>query len=378
MKWVTRLELLLPEMLRLLEQSVNMDSPSQRKDLTDRMIDWYEEICLSHLDARAIRVPNEEYADRLEIHVGSGQRRILLIGHADTVWPAGECAQRPFRIEGDRAYGPGVLDMKAGIIQAIFALKVVQEMGRLPADVTFILLINSDEEIGSPSSRLWIEEHARSSQAAFVLEPPMEPEGAVKTARKGNGRYHLQIEGRAAHSGVNPAAGVSAIHEMARHILSLQELSDDKRGIHVNVGIVNGGIGSNVVAPQAEAYIDIRVETMEDFNRMAHKMQELAPIHPEIRLQIEGQMNRPPMERTAAIMNLYHLAQQVAKEELNLPLPDTSTGGVSDGNFVAACGTPTLDGMGARGDGAHALHEYVLIADIPKRAALLAGILVRV
>lgn len=148
MKWVTRLELLLPEMLRLLEQSVNMDSPSQRKDLTDRMIDWYEEICLSQLDARAIRVSNEVYADQLEIHVGSGQRRFLLIGHADTVWPAGECARRPFRIEGDRAYGPGILDMKAGILQAIFALKVLQEMGSMPADVTFILLINSDEEIG--------------------------------------------------------------------------------------------------------------------------------------------------------------------------------------------------------------------------------------
>lgn len=378
MKIVTRLEQLLPDMLRLLEQSVNMDSPSQDKRLTDKMIDWYEATCRAWLDAEVIRIPNERYADRLEVYVGSGSsRRVLLVAHADTVWPAGEAERRPFRIDGNYAYGPGVVDMKAGIIQAIFALKVLQEMNRLPADAAFVLLINSDEEIGSQTSRSWIEQHARASSAALILEPPLEPDGALKTARKGNGRYHLMIEGRSAHAGVDPASGVSAIEEMARQILYLHELSDDKRGVHVNVGVMNGGIGSNVVAANAEAFIDIRVQTMEDFEMMEQKMQELAPFHSEIRLSVNGNMNRPPMERTEAIERLFHIAKTTAMKELGLTLHETSTGGVSDGNFIAACGTPTLDGLGARGDGAHALHEYIRIDEMPKRAALLAGIMER-
>jgi glutamate carboxypeptidase len=377
MKFIEQLERWLPEMLALLEQSVNMDSQSTNKVLTDRMIDWYENCFKKELGAVVERVPNDRYGDRLVVRVGSGPRNILLVGHADTVWPAGETKRRPFRVDSKRAYGPGVYDMKASLIQALFAIKILQFTNRLPEQLSIVLLINSDEEIGSPTSRQWIEFYARDCEAAFVLEPPMEPTGALKTARKGSGRFYLSVEGQAAHAGVNPESGVSAVEELAHQIIQLHRMSDPERGIHVNVGKISGGIGANVVADYAEADIDVRVRTMEDFNLFVERIHGLASIHPDVRLRLTGDMNRPPMERTDSIAKLYQIAREAAREQLNLELEETSTGGVSDGNFIAACGAPTLDGLGVRGDGAHSPSEFIWLHELPRRTALLASILER-
>ncbi|GMX64232.1 M20 family metallopeptidase [Paenibacillus elgii] len=372
-----RIEQYLPEMLARLEASVNMDSPSADKALNDRMADWYAGQFKEITGGTVVRVPNEVYGDRLLCEVGQGDKQILLLGHFDTVWPQGEASRRPFRIGNGRAYGPGVYDMKAGLMQAMFAIKALQELGRFPADKKIVLLLNSDEELGSPTSRAFIEEQARKSAVSFVLEPPMEPSGALKTARKGSGRFKLAVQGVSAHAGVNPEKGVSAIQELACQIQRLHALTDPAVGTTVNVGVVKGGIGSNVVAEHAEGEIDIRVATAEEARRIEQALGELAPVLPEARLQLTGRMMRPPMERTERTAALFALAQQIARAEFGVELEETHTGGVSDGNFTAAVGTPTLDGLGARGDYAHSPDEYVRIDEIPFRTALLAELIAR-
>lgn len=378
MNYLSRLEGRLPEMMALLEQSVNMDSPSAAKALTDRLIGWYEERFREQLQAEVERVPNELYGDRLAVRIGSGPRRILLVAHADTVWTAGEAGRRPFRADSKRAYGPGVYDMKASLIQALYAMKLLQVEGRLRDSLSIVLLINSDEEIGSPTSRAWIEAYAKESEAALVLEPPLEPNGALKTARKGSGRFLLAVQGQAAHAGVNPEAGISAVEELARQIIRLHSWSDADRGIQINVGKIAGGIGANVVADYAEAEIDVRVDTMDNFRSFPGRLKGLAPSLPGTRLRIGGGMNRPPMERTASSARLYEIARLAAREELSLELEEAGTGGVSDGNFIAACGTPTLDGLGVGGGGAHSPSEFIWVHELTRRTALLAGILERI
>ncbi len=372
-----RIEQYLPAMLAHLEESVNMDSPSADKELTDRMADWYAGQFKEITGGTVVRVPNEVYGDRLLCEAGQGDKQILLVGHFDTVWPQGEASRRPFRIGNGRAYGPGVYDMKAGLMQAMFAIKALQESGRFPADKKVVLLLNSDEELGSPTSRAFIEEQARKSAVSFVLEPPMEPSGALKTARKGSGRFKLSVQGVSAHAGVNPEKGVSAIQELACQIQRLHALTDPAVGTTVNVGVVKGGIGSNVVAEHAEGDIDIRVATAEEARRIEQALGALVPVLPEARLQLTGRMMRPPMERTERTAALFALAQEIARAEFGIELEETHTGGVSDGNFTAAVGTPTLDGLGARGDYAHSPDEYVRIDEIPFRTALLAELIAR-
>jgi glutamate carboxypeptidase len=364
-----------PEMLRLLEESVNIDSPSNSKDQIAVMADWYE-ACFTRLTGgRVQRLNHPQAGDRLLCEIGDGQRQILLVGHYDTVWPLGEAGRRPFRIEDGKAYGPGVYDMKTGVLQAIFALKAILETGRFPDDKKVVLLLNSDEEIGSPTSRAWIEDVAMRSEAAFVLEPPMEPGGALKTSRKGSGRFKLTARGVSAHAGVAPQNGVSAIHELASQIVKLHALTDYTVGTTVNVGTINGGIGSNVVADYAEAEIDVRVATAEEEKRIDAELTSLTPVLQHAKLSVTGGMMRPPMERTAAIAQLFELAQRIASDEFAVTLEEASTGGVSDGNFTAAIGIPTLDGLGARGDHAHSPLEYVSIDEIPLRTALLARLI---
>lgn len=370
-----QIESYLPELLRLLEESVNMDSPSKCKAANDVMADWYAQQFTRLVGGRVTRVPHPVAGDRLLCEAGDGDMQILLVGHYDTVWPLGEAGRRPFRIEDGNAYGPGVYDMKAGLLQAMFALKALREAGRFPKDKRVLLLINSDEEIGSPNSREFIEEAARQSAAAFVLEPPMEPDGALKTSRKGSGRYKLTVKGISAHAGVNPQKGVSAIQELAFQIQRLHAMTDYSLGTTVNVGIVQGGIGSNVVAEHAEAEIDVRVATLEEAKRIEAAIAGLTPSLPQAEISVSGGMVRPPMERSEAIESLYALARDIADAELSLTLEETATGGVSDGNFTAAVGTPTLDGLGARGDFAHSPHEYVRIDEIPVRTALLARLI---
>ncbi|WP_442603874.1 M20 family metallopeptidase [Paenibacillus sp. KN14-4R] len=375
MNLVSQIQCYMTELLEHLEESVNMDSPSADKALNDEMMAWYERLFIQLTNGKVERIPNELYGDRLLCTIGKGKKRLLIVGHSDTVWLKGESTRRPFSISDNKAYGPGVYDMKAGVLQAMYGMKALLDLGRFPEDKEVILLINSDEEIGSPSSRAWIEEEAKKCDAVLVLEPPMEPVGALKTSRKGSGRFTLTVEGKSAHAGVNPQSGVSAIEEISRQVLNLCALNDYEIGTTVNVGVLKGGIGSNVVAAEAEALIDLRVKTMEEAKRIDALIHGLTPVHAGAKLTVKGGITRPPMERTDAIAQLYELAKRVSLSELGEEVQEMGTGGVSDGNFTAACGIPTLDGLGARGDYAHSPLEYVLIDEIPKRAALLAGII---
>ncbi|SFL99217.1 glutamate carboxypeptidase [Paenibacillus sp. 1_12] len=374
---INRIETYMTEFMRLLEECVNIDSPSSSKAQNDKMADWFTQLVLRLVGGNVVRVPNTVYGDRLLCEVGTGDRKILLVGHYDTVWPLGEAARRPFHVENGRAYGPGVYDMKAGLLQAIFAIKALQDAGQFPADKKIVLLMNSDEELGSPSSREWIEEQAREAEAAFILEPPMEPSGALKTARKGSGRYQLVVRGISAHAGVDPQSGVSAIEEMAIQIQRLHALTDFSRGTTVNVGVVHGGIGRNVVADFAEAEIDVRVASSEEAVRLEKSLEGFSAALPGAQVELTGGMKRPPMEPTEASHSLFRLAKDIAQLTYSYPLEEKHTGGVSDGNFTASIGTPTLDGLGSRGDHAHSPDEYVRIDEIPFRTALLAELMAR-
>lgn len=297
----------------------------------------------------------------------------LLVGHIDTVWPVGTLQTMPLVSDADRLAGPGAYDMKAGLVQALFALKAVAGLGG-PA-VTPVFFINSDEETGSHGSRRIIERLARGADRAFVLEPSLGADGRLKTARKGVGRYVLRITGKAAHAGLDPEAGASAILELSHQIQKLFALNDPEAGITVNVGVVDGGLRPNVIAPESRAQIDVRVPSHEDAERIHAAIHSLEPTVPGVQLQVEGRIGRPPMEPDAASRRLWHLAQEAAGA-LGITLEEGAAGGGSDGNFTSQF-TPTLDGLGAVGDGAHARHEHVLMAPLTERAALLALLLMQ-
>jgi len=363
------------QFLQLLEASVNMDSPSRDKSLCDRMASWFAEQFVSLTGGEAKLVANEVNGDQVLCTLGSGEKQVLIIGHYDTVWPAGEVSRRPFSVQDGKAYGPGVYDMKAGVMQALFALRALVQLGRLPEDKKVVLLLSSDEEIGSPTSRFLVEQEARKSIASFVLEPPSEPDGALKTWRKGSAHYSVQVHGISAHAGVDHQNGVSAIEEISRQIQFLHTLTDYEKGTTVNVGLVKGGIGSNVVADFAEAEVDVRFKTMQEAERIGQLITNLPSHLKGARVEVSGGIRRPPMERTEKTAALFALAQAISRDELGLKLQETGTGGVSDGNFSAYCGTPTLDGLGARGNFAHSPKEYVELAEVPVRAALLARLI---
>ncbi|HCW51178.1 MAG TPA: hypothetical protein DGR79_03800 [Clostridiales bacterium] len=302
-------------------------------------------------------------------------RQVLLLGHIDTVWPVGTLAERPFRVEDGKAYGPGAYDMKAGLVVALWALRALAACGRRPPrPVT--LLVNTDEEVGSRTSEAVIEAEARRSAAVLVLEPAL-PDGAVKTWRKGVGRFRVEVRGRAAHAGAEPEKGVSAVEELARQVLRLHELTDLETGTTVNVGVIGGGTRPNVVAERAWAEVDVRVMTREEADRIQEVILGLRPVLPGAGLEVSGGVGRLPMERNEGTLALYAKAREVAAE-LGFDLPESGTGGASDGNITSALGVPTLDGLGAAGDGAHAEHEHVDLATLPLRAALLAGLVERV
>jgi glutamate carboxypeptidase len=289
------------------------------------------------------------------------------------VWPAGTLAARPFRADDDVAYGPGLYDMKASIAMCELALRSLGPLGlRLPRPLT--LLITSDEEIGSPSSRALIEAAARDCAFALVLEPPVEPHGALKTARKGVGMYAVDLTGRAAHAGVEPEKGASAITELAHQILAANTLADPAEGTTINVGIVSGGSGRNVVPAAARMEVDARAWTMAEAERVDAGFRGLAAVTPGVTLTVSGGFNRPPMERTPASAALFEQAQSIGAS-LGLTLTEGATGGGSDGNFTAAVGAPTLDGLGAPGQGAHAEHEQISVRGLVERAALLTALL---
>jgi len=303
-------------------------------------------------------------------------RQILALGHSDTVWPLGTLKQMPWREEKGRLWGPGALDMKGGMAQLVFAVRALRELD-LPVAKKVVLQINCDEEIGSQASRELTEKMARASDAVLVLEPGTGLAGKLKTARKGIGRYGLRVKGVAAHAGVDFAAGASAVLEMARQVETISRFTDLKRGVTVNVGVVQGGTRSNVIASEAHAEIDVRVPTLRDFAKLEGRFGKLRVVDKRCKLHLEGGLNRPPMERSAGVARLAKLAIALAKE-MGVDVEESSTGGGSDGNFTAALGVPTLDGLGSAGEGAHAPHESILVERIADRTALLAGLLMHI
>ena len=298
---------------------------------------------------------------------GEGQP-LLVLGHLDTVWPRGTLARLPFRIEGDRAYGPGVYDMKAGIVILLAALS---ETG--PRRRALRIFLTADEEAGSPTGKPLIEEAAAGVSAALVVEPAL-PDGGLKTARKGLGRFRLEISGVAAHSGTNAGQGASAIVELARQVLRLEALNDESRGISVNVGVVAGGTRDNVVAAEASAQIDVRIASAADVAPLELALRTLEPALEETSLSLSGGWTRPPLERSDSSAALFARAREHG-QALSLDLREGSSGGGSDGNLVGALGIPVLDGLGPLGGGAHGDDEHVLLDSLPSRVALLARLL---
>ena len=359
----------LHETLEAIEALVALESPSTDKAAVDRCgIEVARR--LRALGAEVELVAQRERGDHIRARVGSG-RSVMLLGHFDTVWPVGTLERMPLTRDGDRLRGPGTFDMKAGIALAMAAIAALDATKTPRPPITMVW--TTDEEIGSATSRALVERQARDALAVLVLEPAL-PGGALKTARKGCGEFHLTVHGIAAHAGLDPGKGASAIHELAAQIATIERLQDLARGISVNVGIVSGGSRANVVAEEARAVIDARSPTRAGADRVEAAIRGLHPTRPGTRLTVEGGFDRPPMERSPAIAGLFARASAVAAA-LGLELHEGSAGGGSDGNFTAALGVPTLDGLGAIGDGAHAAHEHVDIPSLAWRAALLAGIL---
>ena len=358
-----------------LRELVEVESPSDDAAAVNRAADLVE-AWARELDGEVTRHPGEGFGDVMEIRfAGSEGRPVLVLGHLDTVWPMGTLAGMPWQereVEGAvRLEGPGVVDMKAGVVMALEAIAAVQAVaGELPRPVT--VLLNPDEEVGSTVSRAHTERLARESAAVFVLEPAQGL--AYKTARKGVGHFVLTVEGVAAHAGVDFGAGHSAVLEMARLVEVVSGWTDLSVGRTVNVGVIAGGTRSNVIAAECRAEVDVRVVTMEDAARVEAMFAGLKVRDAACKLKVEGGINRPPMERSAGTVRLFEQAKALAAE-MGFELNEAATGGGSDGNFTAALGVPTLDGMGAVGGGAHAAHEYVVADKLVERTTLLAGML---
>ncbi|MGH9871715.1 MAG: M20 family metallopeptidase [Pyrinomonadaceae bacterium] len=321
------------------------------------------------------RVGSEHYGEHLRLRTGGDSARtgqILILGHTDTVHPRASRGQRPWRVEANRAYGPGVFDMKANCALAIEVIRACGEIGVHPPRPV-VLLLTCDEETGSLTGRQLVEAEARKAHAVLVLEPPASG-GRVKTGRKGTGMFSIEARGRAAHAGLEPEKGASAILELARQTDRLHALNGKEDGISINVGVFHGGTLSNVVAAQARAEIDVRFSSVEEAARIENEIRNLRPIDDRVQLVVRGGINRPPLERSAKVLELYNRAKAIAGQ-LNFELGETQVGGASDGNFAAAAGAAVLDGLGIDGDGAHAVHEHIIIDDIPRRGALLAALI---
>lgn len=362
----------LPAMLRCLQQAVEIESPSRSKPHVDRMAKFFaQEFRRCGGKVRVLPHPTAGSAVLAEFWdaVRGGRKKpILILGHLDTVWEVGTLERMPFREAEGLAYGPGIMDMKSGIILGLWAVRALQA-GRIAPASPVRFLLTPDEEVSSLAFRREILAEARRARAVLVLEPAAAG-GALKTARKGVGEFRVTVHGRSAHAGVDPGAGVNAITELARQILRIQRMAHPKGGVTLSVGVIEGGSRTNVVPESATALIDVRIPRLKDRQVIEWKMRNLKPFNPEARLVVEGGINRPPLEWKMAV-DLFRLAQRLAVR-LGMNLMDTATGGGSDGNFTAALGVPTLDGLGGVGDGAHALHEHIVVDELPRRAALLA------
>ncbi len=366
----------LPAMTETLRRLVLAESPSLEKGPADRCCrllagEWRRR------GARVEILPEKQRGDHLRVtwppaRGGKPRGQLLVLGHYDTVYASGTLRTMPFRVRGGKAYGPGTFDMKGGIVQALYALEALQE-AQAELRKRIVFLWTSDEEIGSESSRKTIEQEARRSDAVLVLEPSFGPQGLLKTARKGVGEAELIVHGRASHAGLAPQEGVNAVHELARQIARLEQWNDLRRGITVNADIVEGGTRVNVIAERARAVLDLRALTIADMRKVEQRLHALRPELPGARIEVRGGFNRAPLERTVSA-GLYAQARKLARE-MGLALGECTAGGGSDGNLTGALGVPTLDGLGAVGDGAHSGNEHVVLRRMPERAALVAALL---
>jgi glutamate carboxypeptidase len=365
------------EMLQFTRWLVEQESMSRVAEATHRIAAALSER-LASIGAEVELMSDPRFGSTLRARFNnassesSDQQQLLIVGHLDTVWPLGTLAERPFRVDEDRAYGPGIFDMKSGVMLATFAMRAIKELG-LITKRPVTMLMTCDEETGSHFSRDIIEDEARRAHAALVLEPPI-PGGTIKTARKGVGEFELIIHGKPSHAGNDLRSGISAITELAHQILAVNNLNDFELGTTVNVGVARGGVLSNVVAAEAHAFIDMRFKTIDEGERITRTLLKLQPVLEGARLEVLGGINRPPLVRTAATAGLFEHARRLASE-IGFELNEGSVGGGSDGNFIAAFGVPVLDGLGVDGAGAHAEHEHILINDIPRRAALLTRLI---
>ncbi len=349
------------------------DSPASVNQFLDLLIESTKDIAAPKL----ISAKNFGKHLRLELKLPGHRKegQILGLGHSDTVWPLGTLRSMPFRRSKGRLWGPGVLDMKAGLAFFLFAARALRDLD-IPVRRKLVLLVVSDEELGSHSSRPLTESEARKSECVLVLEPGTGLAGKLKTARKGIAGYKVSVQGVAAHAGVDFANGASAIVELARNIERIAALTNLERGTTVNPGLISGGTRTNVIAAEAAAEIDVRITRLRDATAIDRRLKRLRPFDKRCTLTIEGGLNRPPMERSTGIVKLFQVARQIGAE-LGVDIQESATGGGSDGNFTAALGIPTLDGLGAVGEGAHAVNESILIDRIVDRTALLAGLLGR-
>lgn len=359
------------EMLELIEHLVNIDSGSYVKKGVDQI---GAILTLKFEELGFVVEVNEEqeYGNNLVIrHKNAKEPKIILLAHMDTVFPEGTVAERPFRIEGNRAYGPGVVDMKSSLVELLYAIKALDYSGSNSGENIEIIL-NGDEEIGSPSSRSLIEERALGKEYALVMEPARK-DGSLVMARRGGGRYTLLVEGKAAHSGIEPEKGRSAIEELAYKIIQLHDLTDHEKGMSVNVGLIEGGTAVNTVSDSAVAHVDVRISEMEQGDYLEEKMKEICATTdvPGTNVVLEGEIGRPPMEHNDQTKSLFHIIKDVG-EEIGVKISGTSTGGGGDASFTAANGVATVDGLGPVGGNAHSDKEYLEIDTLPERTLLLA------
>lgn len=366
--------------IALIRQFVECESPSDNPAAVNRFVELIADTVSPFARTKTVSPGLRQDAKfgkhlvcEMQLPGGRKHGQILALGHSDTVWPMGTLRGMPFRRADGRLWGPGVLDMKAGIAFFIFAVQALRDLDiAVPHKV--MLQLNSDEEVGSESSRALTEKNAARCQAVLVLEPGTGLAGKLKTARKGVGDFTITVHGRASHAGVDFQAGASAIVELSRQIERIAEFVNLKRGITVNPGTISGGTRSNVVAAEASAEVDIRLMRLKDFPALERKFRALRPFDKRCSIEVTGGLNRPPMERSAGIARLFHTAQKLARP-LGIEIEESLTGGGSDGNFTAAMGVPTLDGLGAVGEGAHAVNESILVDRIADRTALLAKLL---
>ena len=356
-----------------IERLVVLESPTLDKEAVDRC-GLEVAALLATLGGRVRVVPVRDGGNHVRAEFGFGDRQVMVLGHFDTVWPVGQLVEMPMVERDGRLYGPGVFDMKGGIAIAMLALRALtavfgEKMPRV------VVLLTADEETGSETSRALIEDEARRSRAVLVLEPSL-PGGALKTSRKGSGQFEVVARGIAAHAGIEPEKGASAILELCVQILALEPLQDPAQGTTITACVMSGGTRPNVVPSEARATIDARVFSMAEAERVTAALRGLRALRTGTSVQVTGGFDRAPLERNTSVEALFDLARAVGKE-MDIDVEEGSTGGVSDGNFTAGLGVPTLDGLGAVGDGAHAAHEHVIIGALAPRAALLAGLIQR-